>query len=115
MLQKLDAFYLDQPEPNRSYMLGLRGFILNYSPDIMEHWKWKLPFFYYKNKPFCYIWKDAKTQQPYLGIVKANLIEHPLLIKGNRKKMKVLYFDVSKDIPIELLDKIFKMIFELGT
>jgi hypothetical protein len=110
MLQQLDQFYLDQPEPNRSFMLGLRDYILSSDDAFTEHWKWKLPFFYYNNKPFCYIWKDAKTQQPYLGIVKADLIEHPLLIQGNRKKMKVLYFDITKDIPIDLLDEIFSLL-----
>ena len=113
MLRELDQFYLEQPEPNRSFMLGLRAFFLNYDTAITEAWKYRLPFFYYKNKPFCYIWKDKKTQQPYIGIVKAGLIEHPLLIKGNRKKMKVLYFDTSKDIPVKLLDEVFQLAMNL--
>jgi hypothetical protein len=109
MLRELDNFYLEQPEPNRSFMLGLRNYFLNYNSEISEEWKYKIPFFYYKNKPFCYIWKDNRTQQPYVGIVKSKLIEHPLLVQGDRKKMKVLYFDTSKDIPVELIDKIFKL------
>ncbi len=109
MLRKLDQFYLEQPEPNRSFMLSLRSFFLNYDAGITEKWKYKIPFFYYKNKPFCYIWKDNKTQQPYVGIVKADEFEHPLLIKGNRKKMKVLYFDTTEDIPVKLIDEIFKL------
>ncbi len=113
MLQKLDEFYLIQPEPNRSFMLGLRHFILDFDVEITERWKWKLPFFYYKNKPFCYIWKDSKTGQPYLGIVKAAFIKHPLLVQGNRKKMRVLYFDNHKDIPIDLLEDVFKELIKL--
>lgn len=109
MLRELDQFYLEQPEPNRSFMLSLRSFILKYDSEISEEWKYQLPFFYYKNKPFCYIWKDNKTQQPYIGIVKADLFEHLELIKGNRKKMKVLYFNTSKDIPVKLIDEIFKL------
>ncbi len=113
MLQKLDEFYLQQPEPNRGFMLGLRRYILDFDIHITEHWKWKLPFFYYKNKPFCYIWKEAKTGQPYLGIVKAEQIEHPLLVRGNRKKIKVLCFDNNVDLPIDLVDEIFKKLIKL--
>jgi len=109
MLRELDNFYLEQDEPNRSFMLGLRSVFLNYDPHISEEWKYKLPFFYFKGKPFCYIWKDKKTHQPYIGIVKADLFEHPLLIKGDRKKMKVLYFDTTQDIPVVLIDEIFHL------
>jgi len=110
MLQQTTDFYLQQPEPNQSFMLGLRQIILGLDEEITELWKWKLPFFYYRNKPYCYIWKDAKTQQPYLGFVKSDPIKHPLLYKGNRKKMKVLYFDIQEDIPIGLLEEIFKLL-----
>ena len=79
MINQLELFYLQQPEPNQSYMLALRQYILDSNNDFHEKWKWKIPFFYYKKKPFCYIWKNAKTQQPYLGIVKADLFDHPLL------------------------------------
>ncbi len=90
-------------------MLSLRSFFLKYDTEITEAWKYRLPFFYYKNKPFCYIWKDSKTQQPYIGIVKASLIEHPLLIQGNRKKIKIISFKPSEDIPVLLIDEIFQL------
>lgn len=109
MLRKIDTFYLEQTEPNRSFMLALRDFVHDYHKEITEEWKWKLPFFYYKGKPFCYVWKVQKTQQPYLCIVKSHLFEHPSLIQGNRKKMKALYFDVTKDIPVNLIDEIFQL------
>lgn len=109
MLRELDNFYLEQLEPNRSFMLALRSFFLKYDSRISEEWKYRLPFFYYKGKPFCYIWKDKKTQQPYIGIVKADRFDHPLLIKGDRKKMKVLYFNPIKDIPTDIIDEIFQL------
>ena len=43
MLQKRDEFYLTQPEPMHSFMLGLGHFILDFDTEITEHWKWKLP------------------------------------------------------------------------
>jgi len=113
MLRELDQFYLEQPEPNKSFMLSLRSFFLQYDTEMTEEWKYRLPFFYYKNKPFCYIWRDKKTQQPYIGIVKADQFEHQALIKGDRKKMKVLYFNTNKDIPVKLIDEIFQLAIKL--
>jgi hypothetical protein len=110
MLQQTADFYLQQPEPNQSFMLGLRQVILDLDDEMTEHWKWRLPFFYYKNKPYCYIWKDAKTQQPYLGFVKGDRIEHALLYKGNRKKMKIFSFDNKEDIPVLLLKDLFQLL-----
>lgn len=115
MLREIDTFYLEQTEPNRSFMLGLRDYIRTYHEEITEEWKWKLPFFYYKGKPFCYVWKVQKTQQPYLCIAKSHLFEHFQLIQGNRKKMKALYFDVTKDIPVNLIDEIFQLAMEYYT
>lgn len=65
--------------------------------------------FRYKGKLFCYLWVDKKTYQPYLGIYKGIEIDHPQLELGSRNKMKVIYFDAAKDIPIETLDDIFDM------
>ncbi len=113
MLTNLDTFYWEQPEPNQGFMLALRHYILQYDSDITEKWKYKLPFFYYKESPFCYIWKDAKTQQPYLGIVKAQKIEDSLLVQGNRKKMKILPMDAYKEIPIADIDRIFNKLMPL--
>ena len=110
MLHQLAIFYAEQSEPNQGFMLGLRQIILNYDASVTEHWKWKIPFFYYRNKPFCYIWRDAKTNNPYLGIVKAAHIENKHLIKGNRKTMKIFPFDPNKDIPVDDIYEIFEML-----
>jgi len=88
--------------------MALREIILKFDTQVTEHWKYKVPFYYYKGKPFCYLWQDNKTQQPYIGIVKGHLIDHPNLTKGNRKKMKVFMIEPEKDIPIEDIYEVFK-------
>ena len=50
---------------------------------------------------FCYLWIDKKTKEPYIGVVEGAKIEHPLLEKGNRSRMKVLRINSNQDIPIE--------------
>jgi hypothetical protein len=87
--------------------MALRQTILNFSSQISEHWKYKLPFYYYKGKPFCYLWQD-KNAQPYIGIVKGKLIDHPLLFLGKRKKMKVFMIDPNDDLPIKEMYAVFE-------
>lgn len=108
MENELENFYLKQAEPNQSCFLALRTIIKKYDEEhITEHLKYGLPFFYYKGKMFCYLWKDKKTTQPYISLVKGNLLEHPQLIQGERKRMKAFYIEPEADIPIELLYSFF--------
>ena len=109
MLRELDNFYLKQTEPNRSVFMALREIILSFDENITPEWKYKLPFFYYKKKMFCYLWQDKKTKEPYIGIVKGKLIEHPKLEIGKRKSMKIYSINPNEDIDIEELLGILKL------
>ncbi len=108
MISDLDLFYERQDEPNKGCFLALRSIIQNLDPNITEAYKYKLPFFLYKNKMFCYLWKDKQTNFPYIGVVKGSEIDHPLLEQGSRKKMKVFSINPNEDIPIEALEYILK-------
>jgi len=101
MLPQLKTFYDMQLEPNKSCLLILRDLILNFYNEIREDWKYKMPCFTFKGKMLCYLWVDKKTTQPYILFVDGGEIEHHKLIKGNRAKMKVMYFNANKDIPID--------------
>lgn len=109
MLNYLDNFFLNQKEPNKSCFMALRQIILKFDTQITEHWKYKVPFYYYKGKPFCYLWQENKSKQPYIGIVKGHLIDHPNLTKGNRKKMKVFMINPDMDIPVEYIYEILNL------
>ncbi|WP_417602570.1 DUF1801 domain-containing protein [Owenweeksia hongkongensis] len=104
--QEIDNFYLNLTEPNRGCMLSLRDIISNYHPDITQEWKYRLPFFYLKGKMFCYLWVDKKTTHPYIGFTDGGKMEHPSLIQGDRKRMKILLIDPNNDIPLNLLKEI---------
>lgn len=106
-MRPIDHFYLDKEEPVKSCLQALRSIVSNYNSEISEHWKYGLPFFYFKNKPFCYLWIDKKSGQPYIGIVKGIFIDHPLLDQGNRKKMKIMNIDSNKDLPLEVIYEVF--------
>ena len=106
MLTDHDNYYLKQEEPYKSCLLALKDIILGLDTDITPEWKYGLPFFYYKKKMFCYFWKDKKTQEPYIGVVKGSEIEHPLLEAGDRKKMKIFRVNPNQDIDVKSVQEI---------
>jgi len=106
MLTPVENFYLNLPEPNRGCMLSLKDLILKFDGGISQEWKYKLPFFYFKGKMFCYLWTEKKTQIPYIGFVKGNLLHHPELIQEKRAKMKILLVDPQADLPVQKITEI---------
>jgi hypothetical protein len=112
-MKELDRFYELEAEPQRSCFLSLRAWILTYHQDITEEYKYRLPFFYFRNRPFCYLWKEKTSKTPYIGVTKGNLVDHPLLIKGERKKMKIIYIDPYIDIPVDSIREIFDSLIPL--
>ena len=106
MLTPLENFYLNQPEPNRGCMLSLKELIVRSDSEISEEWKYKLPFFYFKGKMFCYLWVEKKSRLPYIGFVKGSLLQHPELIQEKRAKMKILLVDPLSDLPVEKISQI---------
>ncbi|MDA7744592.1 DUF1801 domain-containing protein [bacterium] len=108
MLSALDEFYSKQDEPRKSVFLFLRSYISKLHEGISEEWKYRLPFFYLNGKMFCYLWYDKGTGFPYLAFVDGGKMTNPILESGNRKRMKILTIKPSEDLPILLLDELFK-------
>lgn len=109
MFRDTDNFYLQKEEPVKSCLLAMRAYILAYDTSITEAWKYKMPFYCYKGKMFCYLWINKKTGQPYLGIVEGRKTVHPLLIQEKRSRMKILLLDPNKDLPVKTIHTIFRM------
>ncbi len=106
MIRDIDNYFLEKEEPVKSYLLTLRDYILQYDRDITEVWQYRMPFYCYKGKRFCYLWVQKKFQQPYLGIVDGKKINHPDLILEKRARMKIMLFDPAKDIPLKTIHAI---------
>ena len=113
MLRPIDNYFLQKEEPSRSCLQFLREYILKLDPNITEAWRYGMPFYLYKGKRFCYLWIHKKYQQPYLGIVDGNKINHPDLIIEKRARMKILLVDASKNIPVRKINKILKDVLDL--
>jgi hypothetical protein len=113
MLNQINNFYLNKEEPAKSCLMALREIICRYNDEITEAWKYRMPCFCYKGKPFCYLWKDKETGHPYILMVKGGLIEHSDLVQGSRAKMKILPIDPNLDIPMDSIKEIFDRALEL--
>lgn len=107
-MKELDNFYLSLQEPDRSVFIALRQLILSLDSNLTPEWKYKLPFFYYKGKMFCYLWVHKKFKQPYIGIMDGHQLDYPELLKEDRKRVKILLVDHSKDIDVKKIKVILK-------
>ena len=118
MISDLDNFYLQHSEPVNSCLLAIRGIILKQDANITAEWKYRMPFFCYKGKMFCYLWVHKTNRQPYMGIVEGKRINHPGLIIEKRSRMKIMLFDPNQDLPVDTIEVIIKQaldLYRLGT
>ena len=106
MLNTLESYYFRQTEPNQSCLLALRASILQLDDQITESLKWGTPCFSYRNRMFCFLALTKAPQLPYLLMVEGHLLPHSQLETGNRKRMKSLPIDPTKDLPIPLVQEI---------
>lgn len=113
MKEKLEHFYFDKQEPNKSCLLALRDIILQFDAEITETVKYGMPCFTYSNKAVCYLWTDKKTNEPYILMVDGNKIDHPDLEAGDRARMKILSIDPTADIPIDKIKTILELAIDL--
>jgi hypothetical protein len=113
MVQELHDYYLNKEEPNQSCLLALRSIILKQDKDITETQKWGMPCFCYKNKMFCYLWTDKKTDEPYILMVEGKYLDNPQLEEGDRSRMKIFRVDPNKDLPIKTIESILQKALDL--
>lgn len=102
-MKEIDTYFLNAEEPAKSCLLVLRSFILALDPNVTEAWRYRMPFYLYNGKRFCYLWVQKKNGFPYVGIVDGKLVHHANLIQEDRSRMKILLLDPQKDIPVKVL------------
>lgn len=118
MISDIENYFHQKPEPLKSCLWAIRQLILSQDGLVREVWRYKMPFYCLDMQEkslrrFCYLWVDKKTQQPYVGIVDGNRIEHPDLLLEKRSRMKVLYVDPHQDLPIDKINQILQLAIQL--
>jgi len=61
-----DLYILNQPEKYRDMLLHIIGVIEQTLPDVVLEFKWKIPFFYLNNKPFCFL--NVSHKRKYVDV-----------------------------------------------
>lgn len=107
-MSEKDLFYFEKDEPIRSCLLALRNIILEQDKNMLKTKKYGMPCFCINKKPLSYLWLDKKSGDPYLLFVDGNLLDHPLLHKGKRKKMKILNLNPSIDLQKQLINSLLQ-------
>ncbi len=100
----LDEFYYRQTDAIREVLLAMREIILSRDPAITEHWKYNMPFFYFRGKMFCYLRIDRRDGRPYLSMADGKYIDHPLLEQESRKRMRILRLNPESDLPVDAIN-----------
>lgn len=112
-MENIANFYIQQDEPNRSCFLAMREILLQSDTEVEETIKYGSPCFVYRDRAFCYLWKDSKTNAPYFLLVEGKRLSHPMLEAGDRKRMKILRVSPIEDLPIEVINAVLEEALQL--
>tara|TARA_R100001015_G_C4585226_1_gene141238 strand:+ start:465 stop:812 length:348 start_codon:yes stop_codon:yes gene_type:complete len=110
-----EQYILNQPEHFRAILLHLQILVEHTLPEIELKYKYKIPFYYLKGKPFCYFNASHKKQFVDVGFVKGTEInirqEHQITEK--RKKMMSLRYTSLEVINDNVFIEVLKAVSEL--
>lgn len=108
-MKPAEDYMLNQTEPFKSILLQLQVLVETTVPELRLDFKYRLPFYYLNDKPFCYF--NASRKKGYVDMClwnSAHLTVHlDKLVTDGRKVMKSLrYFtvdDIHGEVVVELL------------
>lgn len=105
-MKPTDLYILNQPEPFRSILLHVVAVIEMQLPEVTLEYKWTVPYFYYKKKPFCYLNASHKHQFVDVGFAKGfhlkNNLEH-LIADNGRNTVKSLRYKSLEEVNNDIL------------
>jgi hypothetical protein len=99
-------YILEKPEPFRAILLHLQATVEVVIPETELLFKWRVPFFYIDNNPFCYM----NFSKKYVDLVfwhGAHLTQHTeVLVSEGRKHMKSLRYKTLEGIDQQILSEV---------
>lgn len=107
-MKPAEQHILNQPEHLQTIMLHLCAVIDQVVPESELLFKWKLPFFYYKKKPFCYLNVLKKENAVDLCFMKGHLLKkhRNIMIYKDRKLVASLRFDDLSKVNNKVLSEV---------
>lgn len=110
-----EDYILNQQEPYKSILLHLQVLIENNFNDIELKYKYKIPFYYLAEKPFCYLNVPKKKDFVEVGFwASAHLTKYnEYLISNGRKVVKSLRYtsvdEIHQEILLAVLEEAYKV------
>jgi len=93
-----DEYIFRQPEKQQSILLHLISVFEREIPELELLFKWGIPYFYYRKKPFCYLAPNAKKGFVDAGFARGFQLQRnqEYLVSENRNTVKSLrYFSLE--------------------
>lgn len=100
-----DDYIFKQPKKYQSILLYLIDVINQTIPQSSLVFKWGVPYFYYKNKPFCYLAPTHKKGFVDLGFARGFQLQNnqDVLVSERRNTVKSLRYFSLETIDQEVL------------
>lgn len=111
MMNPAQLYILNQPEKYRAILLHIVSVIDFTLPDVTLEFKWKIPYFYYKKKPLCYLNASHKRDFIDVGFAKGFQLKNNLefLIADNdRNTIKSIRYKSLEEIDNSILISILE-------
>lgn len=104
-MKPADLYILNQPEIYRNMLLHIVTVVENTVPEVTLEFKWKIPFFYYKKKPFCFLNASHKSAYVDIAFSKGYRLKNNLnfLIGDGRNTYKSLRYSTLEEIDNSIL------------
>ena len=98
-----ESYILEQPEPFRTILLQLKSLIESSIPEASLRYKYRIPFYYLRGKPFCYL--NQSGDYVDLGFYRAAWLTRHVdkMETRGRKVLKSLRYRRPEDIEAALL------------
>ncbi|XLS29605.1 DUF1801 domain-containing protein [Flavobacteriaceae bacterium M23B6Z8] len=108
-----ENYILNRPEPYRSILLHLQSIILQTVPEVSLKYKYKIPFYYLNDKPFCYL--NQSKDYVDLGFWHAaHLTVHlDKMTTEGRKVMKSLRYKSLEEIDNTVVTEVLMNAYEV--
>ena len=105
-MKPAENYILNQTEPFRGILLHVQMVIEHTIPEVELKYKYKVPFYYIKGRPFCYLNKSKNYVD--IGFWNgAHLTLHTeLMVTAGRKVMKSLRYTSLEEIQDSILKEV---------
>ena len=109
-MRPTDEYILSQPEKYQAMLLHLLAVVQRAIPELELLFKWGIPFFYYRKKPFCYLAPNHKKGFVDVGFARGFQLKRnqEALIGEKRNTVKSLRYSTLENIDNLILEDVMQ-------